>query len=194
MKLESALGRADPKEAEMSTKVEPPVKGAQTPLEAMPPVQVTTVGIPEAEQARTPVTETEPTPVGRQRRSRTFTWAIAGVLGLILVAVGIFALAVRQTTVGPGEPYLGVGTAAWQEYRAGERGDAVASTHMGLSTDAWQEYRAGERIALGDAGHLGLSGPAWREYRSGERADSARVLVGLTVPAWQEYRAGERTA
>jgi uncharacterized protein YaiE (UPF0345 family) len=177
----------------MSTKVEPPVEGAQTSLEAMPPVQVTTVGIPEAEHVGTPVIETEPTWAGRERRSRIFTWALAGVLGLLLIGIGIVALAVRQTTTGAGE-YLGEGTAAWQEYRAGERGDPVASGRMGLSTQAWQDYRAGERTALTAAGQLGLSGPAWREYRTAERADSAKVLTGLTVPAWQEYRTGERTA
>jgi hypothetical protein len=199
----------------MATKFEKPSASQETPLEAMPPVTVTTQDIPEAEHIEVPPVAgaLEPT---RERRGRTLVWALAGVVGaLLIVGIGVLTYALRDTTATP--LHMGLTTQAWQEYRAGERasttpylngltlpawqayrGGEVASAAVSgpytVPGDAWSAYRAGERSAVYPVGHMGLSGPVWREFRTGERMSTSPLHMGLTTQAWQEYRAGERTA
>ena len=199
----------------MATKFEKPQASQETPLEAMPPVRVTRVGIPAEEHIEAPPVVAPPV-AARERRGRTLAWALVGVLGVLaVVALGVLTYAMRSTA----EPtlHMGLTTQAWQDFRAGERA-STSPLHMGLTIPAWQEFRAGEdasatvyapytvpaaewasfrageRSATYPAGHMGLSGPVWREFRAGEQASTSPLHMGLTVPAWQEFRAGERTA
>ncbi|HEX6888302.1 MAG TPA: hypothetical protein VF143_09360 [Candidatus Nanopelagicales bacterium] len=195
----------------MATKMEQPLEASRaTPLEHMPPLRTTTEGIPATEHV-----EAAPTVTPDQKRRRTWlAWALAGVVGLLLVVVGVFALMPEQTSTGlhmglttqawqqyragerastPLAGPMGLTAAAWRDYRAGERATAPrASSTMGLTVPAWQQYRASERSAQPPTGHMGLLGSAWQQYRAGERATTTAAHMGLTVPAWQAYRAGER--
>lgn len=193
----------------MATKVRTPIIPSETPVEVMPPLDVTTQGIPTAEHVETP-------PPVRERRARTLAWALAGVVGaLLMVALGVVLYAVSNPA--PDVAHMGLTTEAWQEYRAGERasttpflngitlpawqqyrgGEAASATvsaPYAAPAEGWAAYRAGERTAVYPAGHMGIAGPVWREYRAGERAATSPLHMGLTIPAWQEYRAGEQTA
>lgn len=193
----------------MATEVRTPIVPQETPVEVMPPLAVTTQGIPTAEHVE------EPPPV-RERRARNLAWAMAGVVGaLLMVVLGVVIYALSNPA--PTVAHMGLTPQAWQEFRAGERASttpflngitlpawqlyrggevesAMLSGPYAAPAEGWTAYRAGERTATYPAGHLGLSGPVWREFRIGERMSTSPVHMGLTIPAWQEYRAGERAA
>jgi hypothetical protein len=194
----------------MATKVERTTASHDTPVELMPLIAVTTEGIPAQEHVEHPV---EPT---RERRAHTLAWAMAGILGaMLIVAVGIVA----YLQGNPAEPalHMGLTPQAWQEFRTDERASTTPFLN-GLTLPAWQAYRSGEvasatvvrpypvpvqewaayraseRTAQYPAGHMGLSGPVWRELRIGEQLSTTPLHMGLTIPAWQEFRNGERSA
>jgi uncharacterized protein YaiE (UPF0345 family) len=170
----------------MATTIEKPREASQaTPLEHLPPLHTTTEGIPTREHVTT-----EPSAAPARERRTWWAWALAGVVGLLLVAVGVFALMPQQATTGL---HMGLTPEAWQQYRAGERASIPLAGPMGLTAAAWGDYRAGERATARQASStMGLTTQAWQEYRAGERATTAPTQMGLTLPAWQEYRAGER--
>jgi hypothetical protein len=179
----------------MATKFEKPLEASQlTHVADMPPLDVVTEGIPAQEHLESPPTvQPEAAPIAPERRGRVFAWALAGVMGFLLVVAGILAFRPDSST-GTTDLHMGLTPQAWQEFRAGER---VSTTPflMGLTLPAWQEFRAGERAVAPVLTHMGLTLPAWQEFRAGERA-VAPVLthMGLTPQAWQEFRAGEQAA
>lgn len=130
----------------MATKYDKPLDAPEIKVEHMPPLAVTREGIPAAEHVEHVETAEVPRSP-RENRARMLAWALAGVVGLLVVAAGIFGLTQMSTT--PTEPVagpMGLSTQAWQEYRAGERASSLPGP-MGLSAAAWREYRDGERTA-----------------------------------------------
>jgi hypothetical protein len=180
------------REAVMATKFEKPLEASQlTPVADMPPLEVVTEGIPAQEHLEMPPTA-QPE-VASERRGRTLAWALAGMMGFLLVIAGIVGLAQNATT-GPTDLHMGLTPQAWQEFRAGER-VSTTPVHMGLTLPAWQEFRAGERAVAPALAHMGLTPQAWQELRAGERAvAAAQAHMGLTPQAWLEYRGGEQVA
>jgi hypothetical protein len=137
----------------MSTKVEKPLEASPlTHVADMPPLEVVTEGIPPQEHiGPPPVAQPEAPPAAPEHRRSWFAWALAGVIGLLLVVAGIFAVTQYSSP-------------------------STSDLHMGLTPQAWQEYRAGERASTTPF-HLGLTLPAWLAYRAGERA-SEQVYSG----------------
>jgi len=83
-------------EAEMTTKFEEPLTAQQTTQVAdMPPLDVVTEGIPPKEHV-------ESAPVARGWR-RAWAWALAGVMGLLLVVAGVLAV-MQYSSTGEAEP------------------------------------------------------------------------------------------
>jgi hypothetical protein len=178
----------------MATKFEKPLEASQiTPVVDMPPLEVVTEGIPAQEHLESPPTSQEAAPVSREPGRRPLAWALAGVIGFVLVVAGIFALTQLSSTSTP-DLHMGLSPQAWQEFRAGERA-STTPFHLGLTLPAWQEFRAGERAMAPVLTHMGLTPQAWLEYRAGEQA-MAPVLthMGLTPEAWLAYRTGEQVA
>ena len=105
-----------------------------TPVEAMPPLSVTTQGVPAAELL-------PPVPADEESRAqqarRAFAWALSGVLVLVAVLAGVLLSMPRTSGV-----HLGLSDAAWSEYRAGERVVLLVPAAHGPD---WTDYRAGER-------------------------------------------------
>ena len=89
----------------MSTKVEKPLEASQlTHVADMPPLEVVTEGIPPQEHiGPPPVAQPEAPPAAPEHRRSWFAWALAGVIGLLLVVAGIFAVTQYSSTkhVGP---------------------------------------------------------------------------------------------
>ena len=88
----------------MTTKLEKPLGASQTTHVAeMPPLEVVTEGIPPMEHIEfAPAAQVEPPlPVGREGRGRMLAWALAGVLGLLLVVAGVFAFTQYSSTGDP---------------------------------------------------------------------------------------------
>ena len=102
----------------MSTQSE--FRTPQTHVADLPPLAVTTEGIPASEHLEAPSPAPVETESRAQARSRRIILALEGVLLLVIVAA--FAVGVSQLLSSP-----------------------PASLHMGLSNQAWTEYRAGER-------------------------------------------------
>jgi hypothetical protein len=166
----SRIGRGmGRREAVMATKFEKPLEASQvTHVADMPPLQVVTEGIPAQEHIEAPPTaQPEAVPVVREPRSRPLAWALAGVIGFVLVVAGIFALT-QYSATGASDLHMGLTPQAWQEFRAGER-TSTTPVHMGLTLPAWQEFRAGERAMAPVLTHMGLTPEAWLEYRGGEQ-------------------------
>jgi hypothetical protein len=107
-----------------------------TPVEAMPPLSVTTQGVPPAELL--PPTPTDEETRAQQAR-RAFAWALSGVLVLVAVVAGVLLWLPRTSGV-----HMGLSDAAWSELRAGERVVLVVPAVHGSD---WTAYRAGERGA-----------------------------------------------
>jgi hypothetical protein len=83
----------------MATKVEKPLEASQlTHVADMPPLDVVTVGIPDREHLELPPGAPPAPPVARERRGRMWAWALAGVMGLLLVVAGIFAFTQYSST------------------------------------------------------------------------------------------------
>jgi hypothetical protein len=83
----------------MSTKVEKPLEGSPlTHVADMPPLEVVTVGIPDQEHLQLPPSAQSAPPVVEERRGRMWAWALAGVMGLLLVVAGVFAFARSMST------------------------------------------------------------------------------------------------
>ncbi len=89
----------------MSTKVEKPLEASQlTHVADMPPLDVVTEGIPPQEHiGPPPVSQPGAPPVAPERRRNWFAWALAGVIGFLVVVAGIFAVTQYSSTkhVGP---------------------------------------------------------------------------------------------
>lgn len=155
----------------MATKFERRPTGAPetTHVQDMPPLNVITEGIPDREHVTAPMTaETEPVSATREERMTMLAWALAGLLGLLILLGGVLGI---TRLLGEDALHMGLTTQAWQDYRAGER--AVAPSLLaGLGPQAWQELRAGERagvLAQPSTWHMGLAPAAWQDYRTGER-------------------------
>ena len=88
----------------MTTKLEKPLAASQTTHVAeMPPLEVVTEGIPPMEHIEfAAAAQVEPPlPVGREGWGRMLAWALAGVLGLLLVVAGVFAFTQYSSTGDP---------------------------------------------------------------------------------------------
>ncbi len=124
-------------------------------------------------------------------RRRPLAWALAGVIGFVLVVAGIFAMT-QYSATGTPDLHMGLSPQAWQEFRAGERA-STTPFHMGLNADAWRAHRSGER-AVAALAPMGLTSQAWQEFRAGERASTTPFHMGLNADAWRDYRSGEQVA
>ncbi len=83
----------------MATKVEKPLEASQlTHVADMPPLDVVTAGIPDQEHLELPPSPPPAPPVARERRGRMWAWALAGVMGLLLVVAGVFAFTRYSST------------------------------------------------------------------------------------------------
>jgi len=103
----------------MATKFAKPLEASQTTHVAdMPPLDVVTEGIPAQEHLGPPPVPEAP-PAAPERRRSWLAWALAGVIGALLVVAGIFA--VRQYS-SPSTSDLQTGPApqAGEDYWAGE--------------------------------------------------------------------------
>ena len=85
-----------------------------TRVEDMPPLHVTTVGIPEQEHIERERRQTR----SRQHHRDVVTWTI---VGLVLVLFGLFAATVYTPKT---DTHMGLSPYAWSQYRAGERAPA----------------------------------------------------------------------
>mgnify|MGYP003702559441 CR=1 FL=1 len=87
----------------MTTKLEKPLAASQTTHAAdMPPLEVVTEGIPPQEHIEfAPPGQVEATPAVREGWRRMWAWALAGVMGLLLVVVGVFAFTQYSSTGDP---------------------------------------------------------------------------------------------
>ena len=106
-----------------------------TPVEAMPPLSVTTQGVPAAELLPPPADER----TRAQQARQAFAWALSGVLVLVAVLAGVILWLPRTSAV-----HMGLSDAAWSEFRAGER---VVLLVPAVHGPDWAAYRAGERGA-----------------------------------------------
>lgn len=130
-----------------------------THVEHMPPMVVTTTGIPDTEH----VTEKEhaEVPPSADRPSHANRWVALALAGVLAASVGAIVYVANQP-VPVTNPRMGLSDTAWAEYRAGER--AVAT--VGVGTADWQTYRTGERASIITSGPGSAD---WQSYRSGER-------------------------
>ena len=78
----------------MTTKFAKPLNTSQlTHVKDMPPLEVVTEGIPAQEHVElTPPAQLEAAHAEPERRGRAFAWALAGVIGFLVVVAGVFAL------------------------------------------------------------------------------------------------------
>lgn len=182
----------------MATKLEEPLTASQTThVQDMPPMEVVTEGIPAREHIEVPPA-VQAAPAAAERGPRMLAWALAGVVGLLLVVAGLFAMAQYSTTDAQ-DLHMGLAPQAWQDYRAGERA-SMTPLRQGLTPPAWLDYRAGERAAapaplLMSSTFMNWQGPgslAWQDYRVDERASTTSDHMGLPSRAWQEQRSGEQ--
>jgi hypothetical protein len=165
-------------EAMMATSTDRPSQAPMTTkVTELPPMTVTTEGIPATEHVTPPVAE-------RERRTRWIALAMAGVLAIVAVVALVLGAVLttpgsyeQRTVATPpraGEFFLPtvapVHTADWATYRAGERAVPAWDQYMGLTQAEWGAYRTGERAVTPAADlHMGLTSAAWLDYRTGER-------------------------
>lgn len=123
----------------MTTKDLPRTQAPRTtPVETMPPLSVTTQGVPAAELlAPGPAPTDEDTRAQRARQA--FAWALSGVLVLVAVVAGVLLGLPRSSG-----DHMGLSDTAWSEFRAGERAVLLVPDVHGPD---WTAYRAGERGA-----------------------------------------------
>jgi hypothetical protein len=123
----------------MTTREESLTQDARTtPVTALPPLDVTTEGVPAAELLR-PAAELAAEDARRQHRRDVFVWALSGVLVLVAVVAGLLLWLPSTSSV-----HMGLSDAAWSEYRAGERAVLLVPAVHGSD---WTDYRSGERSA-----------------------------------------------
>jgi hypothetical protein len=79
-----------------------------TRVEDMPPLHVTTSGIPADEHVGAAPSR------GARRRSSIVVWVVAGF-------IAVFAIASALLYQPPGDLHMGLSPYAWSQYRAGER-------------------------------------------------------------------------
>ena len=84
----------------MTTKFAKPLEASQvTHVADMPPLEVVTEGIPPQEHVElTPAAQVEAPPEVRDGRGRMWAWALAGVMGLLLVVAGVFTFTQLSST------------------------------------------------------------------------------------------------
>lgn len=138
----------------MSTDVGPVLDPQNaTHVKDMPPLVVTTTGIPAGEHAAVP-----PTP---EKPSRRTLWISLALVAVIAVAIGVIAYVFSNPAPVP-TGHMGLSDSAWSEYRAGERAGILLT---GPNAAGWQDYRAGERATVAMPGRTS----DWVEYRAGEQ-------------------------
>ena len=124
----------------------------------------------------------QPSGPRRHRRHVAIVGIVAGGLAAV-TAVGTVVLLGQRATSTPA-PAVGTSKTlpgGWQQYRAGERGDAAI---------AWTRYRAGERTT-GTTTAVGSAVPVdWPVYRAGERGNTTAAPGSGDRTT---YRTGERT-
>lgn len=106
-----------------------------THVKDMPPLVVTTTGIPTEEHVEVP-----PTPEKRSHRTRWISLALVAVIALV---AGVIAYVFTNPAPVP-TGHMGLSDSAWSEYRAGERMVGLMPVATTAAAD-WQTYRAGER-------------------------------------------------
>ena len=126
-----------------------------THVKDMPPLVVTTAGIPTEEHVEVP-----PTPTPEKRSHRTL-WISLALIAVIALAAGVIAYVFLNPAPVP-TGHMGLSDSAWSEYRAGERAGILLT---GPNAAGWQDYRAGERYTVAFPGRTA----DWVEYRAGER-------------------------
>lgn len=109
-------------------------KNSTTHVDDMPPLVVTTTGIPSKEHVEVPPTVEKPV-----HRTRWIALALAGVLAF---AFGVIAYVFLNPAPVP-TAHMGLSDSAWSEYRAGERASVLVPV---VRTADWTDYRAGERL------------------------------------------------
>jgi hypothetical protein len=126
-----------------------------THVKDMPPLVVTTTGIPTGEHVEVP-----PTP---EKRSRRTLWISVALVAVIALAAGVIAYVFYNPAPVP-TAHMGLSDSAWLEYRAGERMVGLMPVATTAAAD-WQDYRAGERYTVTFPGRTA----DWLDYRAGER-------------------------
>jgi len=134
----------------------------------MPPVVVTTTGIPEREHLPEPHVEVPPTP---EKVSHTNRWVALALAGVLAASVGAIAYVVSQP-VPVTNLHMGLSDTAWSQYRAGERASILVPV---VRSADWSQYRTGERASILTAGPGSAD---WLSYRSGERQTPAIISRG----------------
>ena len=105
----------------MATKFAKPLAASQTTHVAdMPPLDVVTEGIPVQEHIGPPPVAPPEAPPGAPERRRWFAWALAGVIGALLVVAGIVAVW-QYSSPSTSDLQTGNAPQAEQEYGAGEQ-------------------------------------------------------------------------
>jgi hypothetical protein len=131
-----------------------------THVKDMPPVVVTTTGIPETEHL--PESRHVEVPPQVEKPSHTNRWVALALAGVLTVSLGAIAYVVSQP-VPDTNLHMGLSATAWSDYRAGER---AAIALAGPSAADWQTYRTGERASTVTSGPGSVD---WQTYRAGER-------------------------
>ena len=126
-----------------------------THVKDMPPLVVTTTGIPTEEHVEVP-----PTP---EKRSHRTLWISLALIAVIALAAGVIAYVFYNPAPVP-TGHMGLSDSAWTQYRAGERMVGLMPVATTAAAD-WQDYRAGERYAVTFPGRTS----DWLDYRAGER-------------------------
>jgi hypothetical protein len=115
----------------MATKFAKPLEASQTTHVAdMPPLDVVTEGIPVQEHiGPPPVAPPEAPPGAPERRRSWLAWALAGVIGALLVVAGIVAVT-QYSSPSTSDLQTGPAPQTGQEYPTGEQ--ASDATYSGL--------------------------------------------------------------
>ena len=134
----------------------------------MPPLVVTTTGIPEREHVEAEHVAVPPTVEPTSHRTR---WIALALVGVLAAAFAVIAYVFANPTPVP-TAHMGLSDTAWSAYRAGERATGLLPV---VRTADWQTYRAGERASSVTAGPGSVE---WLSYRSGERQPPAIISRG----------------
>lgn len=132
----------------------PVIDPKSTHVTEMPPMVVTTEGIPAKEHLEAP-------PAAERTSHRTM-WIALALAGVIAFAFGVIVYTFLNPAPVP-TAHMGLSDSAWSEYRAGERASIALA---GPGTADWQSYRPGERASIVTSGPGSVD---WQTYRGGER-------------------------
>jgi hypothetical protein len=98
----------------------------------MPPMVVTTAGIPTQEHVEAPP----------ETKSHRTLWIALALAGVIAFAFGVIVYAINLAPAPVPNAHMGLSDSAWSQYRADER---TGIAMPGPASVDWQTYRSGER-------------------------------------------------